>query len=167
MFHLCRGKCSKTYWKCLIVHPLEPSTGVLFLRLSCRKLFSAFWETWATFPLIDQLRGEREPRHADARSLRPRSAQNCQMSLSSFGNLSASGATTLLAPDCSSALGLYVPSVCLFFFTTQRSQATTARTMARTPRMTVGTTIATILVGCKWTNWNWIILKAAGHHACH
>lgn len=65
-----------------------------------------------------------------------------QMSLSSFGSFSASGAATLRTPDCSSALGLYVPSVCLFFFTTQNSQARTAKTMARTPKVTVGATIA-------------------------
>lgn len=64
------------------------------------------------------------------------------MSLSSFGSFSASGAATLRTPDCSSALGLYVPSVCLFFFTTQNSQARTAKTMARTPKVTVGATIA-------------------------
>lgn len=71
------------------------------------------------------------------------------MSLSSFGNFSASGAATLLAPDCSSALGLYVPSVCLFFFTTQKSQARTASTMATTPRVTMGATIAAMLGPCK------------------
>lgn len=71
------------------------------------------------------------------------------MSLSSFGNFRASGAAVQLVPDCSSALGLYVPSVCLFFFTTKNSQARTARTMARTPRVTVGATIAAMLVPWK------------------
>ncbi|KAG7243459.1 hypothetical protein INR49_011015 [Caranx melampygus] len=61
---------------------------------------------------------------------------------------SASGAATLLAPDCSSALGLYVPSVCLFFFTTQKSQPRTASTMASTPRVTVGATMAAMLGPC-------------------
>ncbi len=86
------------------------------------------------------------------------------MSLSSFGNFRASGGTTLLTPDCSSALGLYVPSVCLFFFTTQRSQARTARTMTRTPRMTVGATIAATFGPYKWKNtgqgsawWHWAL----------
>jgi len=72
------------------------------------------------------------------------------MSLSSFGNFRASGAAMPHAPDCSSALGLYVPSVCLLFFTTQRSQPSTANTMARTPSVTVGATIAAMLGACKW-----------------
>lgn len=80
-----------------------------------------------------------------------------QMSLSSFGNFSASGAAMQLAPDCSSALGLYVPSVCLFFFTTQRSQARTADAMATTPRTTVGATIAAMLSPCTWKNHETVI----------
>lgn len=67
------------------------------------------------------------------------------MSLSSFGNFRTSGAATPRAPDCSSALGLYVPSVCLLFFTTQKSQPSTANTMARTPSVTVGATMAAML----------------------
>lgn len=86
------------------------------------------------------------------------------MSLSSFGNLSASGVTTLLAPDCSSALGLYVPSVCLFFFTTQRSQARTARTMTRTPRMTVGATIAAMLGPVVLVGW--LVFLREGYVFC-
>lgn len=85
-----------------------------------------------------------------------------QMSLSSFGSFSASGATTLLAPDCSSALGLYVPSVCLFFFTTQKSQARTAATMIRTPKMTVGATIAAMLTPCKWKKYRTMMERLDG-----
>lgn len=85
-----------------------------------------------------------------------------QMSLSSFGSFSASGATTLLAPDCSSALGLYVPSVCLFFFTTQKSQARTAATMIRTPKMTVGATIAAMLTPCKWEKYRTMMERLDG-----
>ena len=82
-------------------------------------------------------------------SIDPGALRNClrssQMSLSSFSSFSTSGATMLLASDCSSALGLYVPSVCLFFFTR------TAATTATTPKMTVGATIAAMLTPCKWT----------------
>lgn len=110
--------------------------------------------TWRNFPFADQLK-RRELRHTGtlpcrkpsvfSRFLQKHQAPKSQMSLSSFGNFSASGAATLRTPDCSSALGLYVPSVCLFFFTTQNSQARTAKTMARTPRVTVGATIAAML----------------------
>lgn len=72
------------------------------------------------------------------------------MSRSSFGNFRASGTAVQPVPDCSSALGLYVPSVCLFFFTTKKSHARTAKTMARTPRVTVGATIAAMLTPWKW-----------------
>lgn len=68
-----------------------------------------------------------------------------QISLSSLGSLRASGASTLLAPVCSSALGRYVPSVCLFFFTTQKRNTRTAVKIANNPSTTVGTTMATIL----------------------
>ena len=96
-----------------------------------------------------------------------------QMSLSSFGNFSASGAATLRTPDCSSALGLYVPSVCLFFFTTQNSQHRTAKTMTKTPKMTVGATIAAMLVACKWKNagqWSvfgdtWYCLEVSAYYS--
>lgn len=81
------------------------------------------------------------------------------MSLSSFGNFSMSGAATLRVPDCSSALGLYVPSVCLFFFTTQKSQPRTAKTMARTPRVTVGATIAAMFGPCRQKNASGGLLK--------
>lgn len=67
------------------------------------------------------------------------------MSLSSLGSLSASGVSTLLAPVCSSALGWYVPSVCLFFLTTQKSHTSTADAMASSPSITVGATIAAML----------------------
>lgn len=67
------------------------------------------------------------------------------MSLSSLGSFSASSAATLRAPDCSSALGMYVPSVCLFFLTTQKSQPRTARIMTKTPTVTVGATMAAML----------------------
>lgn len=72
-----------------------------------------------------------------------------QMSLSSFGNFRASGAAVQLVPDCSSALGLYVPSVCLFFLTTKKSQARTARAMTTTATVTVGATIAAMLIPWK------------------
>lgn len=75
------------------------------------------------------------------------------ISRSSFGNFSACGAVTQLTPDCSSALGRYVPSVCLFFFTTQKSHTRTAEAIARTTRMTVGTTMATMLGPCKWEKY--------------
>lgn len=75
-----------------------------------------------------------------------------QMSLSSFGNFSASGAAMLRAPDCSSALGLYVPSVCLFFLTTQNNQTRKAETIASTPKVTVGATMAAMLGPCKQDN---------------
>lgn len=67
------------------------------------------------------------------------------ISRSSFGSFSACVAATQLTPDCSSALGRYVPSVCLFFFTTQKSHARTAEAITRTTRITVGTTMATML----------------------
>lgn len=69
----------------------------------------------------------------------------CQISLSSLGSLRASGVSTLRVPVCSSALGRYVPSVCLFFFTTQNTYSRIAVKIANTPRSTVGTTMATIL----------------------
>lgn len=100
----------------------------------------------------------REPRLTGAPCvrLRPASSKDFstkpQMSLSSFGNFSASGAVTLRAPDCSSALGLYVPSVCLFFFTTQNSQTRKAETKTSTPRVTVGATMAAMLGPCKQKN---------------
>lgn len=76
-----------------------------------------------------------------------------QMSLSSFGSFSASGVVTLRAPDCSSALGLYVPSVCLFFFTTQKSHKKTPTAIATTTTETIGATIAAMLTSfCRWKN---------------
>ncbi len=74
-----------------------------------------------------------------------------QISLSSLGNFRASGVSTLRVPDCSSELGRYVPSVCLFFFTTQSRNTRTAVKIASSPKTTVGTTIATILGPWFWT----------------
>lgn len=79
------------------------------------------------------------------------------MSRSSFGSFSACVAATQLTPDCSSALGWYVPSVCLFFFTTQKSHARTAKAITRTTRITVGTTMATMLGPCKWEKYKVLI----------
>lgn len=127
VFRLVQKKCSKPPWN---VQPFLKSTG------RCIRVL---------VPIVPVLgviccKSTRLRTHATTRH-----KSESQMSLSSLGNFSASGAATLQAPDCSSALGLYVPSVCLFFFTTQNSQARTAKTMARTPRMTVGATIAAML----------------------
>lgn len=69
----------------------------------------------------------------------------CQISLSSLGSLRASGVSTPRVPVCSSELGRYVPSVCLFFFTTQNRNTRIAVKIVNAPRTTVGTTMATIL----------------------
>lgn len=79
----------------------------------------------------------------------------CQISLSSLGNFRASGVSTLRVPDCSSALGRYVPSVCLFFFTTQNRYTRTAVKIASSPTTTDGTTMATILGPLSWTKKSW------------
>lgn len=79
----------------------------------------------------------------------------CQISLSSLGNFRASGVSTLRVPDCSSALGRYVPSVCLFFFTTQNRYTRTAVKIASSPTTTDGTTMATILGPWSWTKKSW------------
>lgn len=87
-----------------------------------------------------------------------------QMSLSSFGNFSASGAAMLHAPDCSSALGLYVPSVCLFFLTTQNNQTRKAETIASTPKVTVGATMAAMLGPVVLLDWVSLALKVIFPH---
>lgn len=87
-----------------------------------------------------------------------------QMSLSSFGNFSASGAATLRAPDCSSALGLYVPSVCLFFLTTQNNQTRKAETIASTPKVTVGATMAAMLGPVELLDWMPFWVKVSFPH---
>lgn len=66
------------------------------------------------------------------------------MRRSSLGSLRASGAWTLRAPDCSSLLGRYVPSVCLLFFTRSTTATATPASSSR-PRITVGATMAGML----------------------
>lgn len=70
----------------------------------------------------------------------------CQISLSSLGNLRASGVATLWTPVCSSALGRYVPSVWRFFLTTQNRNNSTPTKITSSPTTTIGTTIATTLM---------------------
>lgn len=141
-----------------------------YVMLSCPSCVNLSSLSWEKFPSVISWR-ERALSHGNAAihtlavCILTVCSANSQMSLSSFGNFSASGAATLRVPDCSSALGLYVPSVCLFFFTTQKSQPRTAKTMTRTPRVTVGATIAAMLGPCKQRKtrqlplrWQWSYL---------
>lgn len=141
-------KCSKPWNVQLFLKSIHPGA---FLHSVMQEPFSACWETWGYFSFFGLLKGE-SLANVSLQDFVQTLSTSFQISLSSFGNFSASGAATQLTPDCSSALGLYVPSVCLFFFTTQKSQARTAKTMARTPRMTVGATIAAMSGPCKWKN---------------
>lgn len=151
VFHLCRRNVCNHLFHCSSYPRMDPFLHLPVETCRDRRVLLKCSPSWYNVSNLSACLLSNQERFISFRRRIAPPSTTYQMSLSSFGSFSASGAATPRAPDCSSELGRYVPSVCLFFLTTQKSQQpTAARTMARTPRMTVGATIAAMLVPCKW-----------------